>query len=496
MITFSICFILLIVAYFLYGKYLERVIGIDPNHPTPAKTHYDGVDYLPLPQWKTFLIQLLNIAGLGPIFGALLGAMYGPVAFLWITFGGILIGGLHDYASGMISMKKEGQSLPELVGHYLRNGMKQSMRIITLLLMVLVGAVFLVGPAGILEGMTPWSKSIWIWIILIYYILATLLPIDKIIGRIYPIFGAALFFMALGILYVLIFGDCTIPELSADNWRNFKSDAAEFPIFPTLFITIACGAISGFHATQSPLMARCLTNEKQGKPVFFGAMIAESLIALIWAAAGCALYTITDGKMVGLAEALAAGQSAAIYDVCAKTMGGVGIALAMIGVVICPITSGDTAFRSARLTLADWFKIDQDSYANRLKLCVPVLGVGAFLGIGNALGFINYTVIWRYFSWTNQTLAMIVLWAASMYLFKEKKNYWITAVPATFMSAVSCTYFVLAPECLGKMINTYADGKLVAYNTAVAYPIGIIFAIAMLALFIHATKKHTASQKA
>ena len=238
MITFSICFILLIVAYFLYGKYLERVIGVDPNRPTPAKTHYDGVDYLPLPQWKTFLIQLLNIAGLGPIFGALLGAMYGPVAFLWITFGGILIGGLHDYVSGMISMKKEGQSLPELVGHYLGNVMKQSMRGITLLLMVLVGAVFLVGPAGILEGMTSWSQSIWVWIILIYYILATLLPIDKIIGRIYPIFGAALFFMALGILYVLIFGDYAIPELSADNWRNFKSDAAEFHLFPTLFITI------------------------------------------------------------------------------------------------------------------------------------------------------------------------------------------------------------------------------------------------------------------
>ena len=268
------------------------------------------------------------------------------------------------------------------------------------------------------------------------------------------------------------------------------------PIWSFMFITVACGAISGFHSTQSPLMARCMKSEKQGHFVFYGAMVCEGVIALIWAAAGCALYTITDGKMTGLAEALSAGQSAAIYDVCLKTMGNVGVALAMIGVVICPITSGDTAFRSARLTLSDWLKIDQDSYVNRLKLCIPVLGVGSFLGIGNALGFINYTVIWRYFSWTNQTLAMIVLWAASMYLFKEKKNYWITAVPATFMSAVSCTYFVLAPECLGKMINTYADGKLVAYNTAVAYPIGIVFAIAMLAIFIHATKKHTASQKA
>ena len=224
----------------------------------------------------------------------------------------------------------------------------------------------------------------------------------------------------------------------------------------------------------------------------YGAMVSEGIIALIWAAAGCALYTITDGKMVGLAEALAAGQSAAIYDVCLKTMGNVGVALAMIGVVICPITSGDTAFRSARLTLADWLKIDQDSYANRLKLCIPVLGVGAFLGIGNALGFINYTVIWRYFSWTNQTLAMIVLWAASMYLFKEKKNFWITAVPATFMSAVSSTYFVLAPECLGGLLNSKTAEGATIYNTAVAYPIGVLFAVAMLAIFIHATKKSAA----
>ena len=259
-----------------------------------------------------------------------------------------------------------------------------------------------------------------------------------------------------------------------------------------MFITVACGAISGFHSTQSPLMARCMKSEKQGHFVFYGAMVCEGIIALIWAAAGCSLYEITGGLNTGLAAALAEGQSAAIYDVCSKTMGGVGIALAMIGVVVCPITSGDTAFRSARLTLADWFKIDQDSYVNRLKLCIPVLGVGAFLGIGNALGFINYTVIWRYFSWTNQTLAMIVLWAASMYLFQEKKNYWITAVPATFMSAVSATYFILAPECLGSLLNSKTAEGATIYNTAVAYPVGVIFAIAMLAIFLHATKKRTA----
>ncbi len=281
MITFLICFAVLVGAYFIYGRYLERTIGADPDREPPCRSRYDGVDYLPLPKWKTFLIQLLNIAGLGPIFGALLGAMYGPVAFLWITLGGILIGGLHDYVSGMISMKMGGLSLPEIVGRYLGPVMKQSMRAVTLLLMVLVGAVFLVGPAGILQGMTGMNQSTWIWIILLYYILATLLPIDKIIGRIYPLFGAALFFMALGILYVLLFDAYTIPELSAGNWHNFKTDAARFPIFPTLFITIACGAVSGFHATQSPLMARCLQNEQQGKPVFFGAMISESLIALV-----------------------------------------------------------------------------------------------------------------------------------------------------------------------------------------------------------------------
>lgn len=458
MITFSICFILLIVAYFLYGKYLERVIGIDPNHPTPAKTHYDGVDYLPLPQWKTFLIQLLNIAGLGPIFGALLGAMYGPVAFLWITFGGILIGGLHDYASGMISMKKEGQSLPELVGHYLGNVMKQSMRIITLLLMVLVGAVFLVGPAGILEGMTSWSQSIWVWIILIYYILATLLPIDKIIGRIYPIFGAALFFMALGILYVLIFGDYAIPELSADNWRNFKSDAAEFPIFPTLFITIACGAISGFHATQSPLMARCLTNEKQGKPVFFGAMIAESLIALIWAAVGMAFW----GGPTELNTTLAThGDNAAwaVNEITRTTLGKVGAILALLGVVVAPITSGDSAFRSARLIAADFLHVEQRSIRKRLYISIPLFVVGF------AITMMNFGVIWQYFAWINQMLAAVTLWTITSYLIVNRKNYWIALLPAIFMTLVVSLYILIAPEGL---LMPYWSGFAIASVITVA----------------------------
>ena len=500
MISFFICLALLIGGYFTYGSLVDRTFGPD-DRETPAVKINDGVDYMVLPQWKLFMIQLLNIAGLGPIFGALSGALWGPVVFLWITFGTIFAGAVHDYFSGMLSERNEGASISEISGIYLGGTMKNVMRVFSVVLLIMVGTVFAVGPAGLIQllfsngGSTGilTNKLFWLVLILVYYFIATFLSIDKIIGKIYPVFGICLIIMAVGVAVGIFTKGYVIPEI----WNNFTNMHPQgTPIWSFMFITVACGAISGFHSTQSPLMARCMKSEKQGHFVFYGAMVSEGIIALIWAAAGCALYTITDGKMVGLAEALAAGQSAAIYDVCLKTMGKVGVALAMIGVVICPITSGDTAFRSARLTLADWLKIDQDSYANRLKLCVPVLGVGAFLGIGNALGFINYTVIWRYFSWTNQTLAMIVLWAASMYLFKEKKNYWITAVPATFMSAVSCTYFVLAPECLGKMINTYADGKLVAYNTAVAYPIGIVFAIAMLAIFIYATKKHTASQKA
>ena len=501
MISFFICLALLIGGYFTYGSLVDRTFGPD-DRETPAVKINDGVDYMVLPQWKLFMIQLLNIAGLGPIFGALSGALWGPVVFLWITFGTIFAGAVHDYFSGMLSERNEGASISEISGIYLGGTMKNVMRVFSVVLLIMVGTVFAVGPAGLIQllfsngGSTGilTNKLFWLVLILVYYFIATFMSIDKIIGKIYPVFGICLIIMAVGVIFGIFTNPAyTIPEI----WANFSNmHPSNTPIWSFMFITVACGAISGFHSTQSPLMARCMKSEKQGHFVFYGAMVSEGVIALIWAAAGCALYTITDGKMVGLAEALAAGQSAAIYDVCLKTMGKVGVALAMIGVVICPITSGDTAFRSARLTLSDWLKIDQDSYANRLKLCVPVLGVGAFLGIGNALGFINYTVIWRYFSWTNQTLAMIVLWAASMYLFKEKKNYWITAVPATFMSAVSATYFVLAPECLGGLLNHKTAEGAIVYNTAVAYPVGILFAIAMLALFIYATKKQTVKKTA
>ena len=494
MISFLLCLALLIIGYFVYGKIVDNTFGPD-DRETPAVRINDGVDYVVMPQWKLFLVQLLNIAGLGPIFGALQGALWGPVVFLWITFGTIFAGGVHDYFSGMMSERNEGASIAEVTGKYLGPVMQNIMRVFSVVLLIMVGTVFAVGPAGLIvtlcknSGMSGvlTTTLFWLIIILVYYFIATFISIDAIIGKIYPIFGICLIIMAVGVIFGIFTNPAyTIPEL----WDHFGSmHPSGTPIWSFMFITVACGAISGFHSTQSPLMARCMKSEKQGHFVFYGAMVCEGIIALIWAAAGCSLYEVTGGLNTGLAAALAEGQSAAIYDVCSKTMGGVGIALAMIGVVICPITSGDTAFRSARLTLADWLKLDQDSYGNRLKLCVPVLGVGAFLGIGNALGFINYTVIWRYFSWTNQTLAMIVLWAASMYLFKEKKNYWITAVPATFMSAVSCTYFVLAPECLGGLLNSKTAEGATIYNTAVAYPVGILFAVAMLALFIHATKK-------
>ncbi len=480
MISFLLCLAILIAGYFFYGKVVENTFGPD-DRETPAVRINDGVDYVVLPQWKLFMIQLLNIAGLGPIFGALSGALWGPIVFLWITFGTIFAGGVHDYFSGMLSERNDGVSISEISGIYLGKTMKNVMRVFSVVLLVMVGTVFAVGPAGLLQllcsnapGVLS-SKMFWLILILVYYFIATFLSIDKLIGKIYPIFGICLIVMAVGVGLGIFTKGYEIPEI----WSHFYNMHPQgTPIWSFMFITVACGAISGFHATQSPLMARCLKSEKQGHFVFYGAMVSEGIIALIWAAAGCALYT---GEEL---LALGGGGSTAVYDVCKKTMGGVGIALAMLGVIACPITSGDTAFRSARLVLADWFHIDQKVWKNRLLLCVPVLGIGAFLGIGNALGKIDYTIIWRYFSWTNQTLAMIVLWCASMFLFYEKKNYWITAVPATFMTAVSITYFMLGNECLGQFLNP-AGG----FNTALAYPVGILFAALFLGIFLYSIKK-------
>mgnify|MGYP000795906943 CR=1 FL=1 len=497
MISFLLCLALLIIGYFVYGKIVDNTFGPD-DRETPAVRINDGVDYVVMPQWKLFLVQLLNIAGLGPIFGALQGALWGPVVFLWITFGTIFAGGVHDYFSGMMSERNEGASIAEVTGRYLGPVMQNIMRVFSVVLLIMVGTVFAVGPAGLIVtlckngGMSGvlTTTLFWLIIILVYYFIATFISIDAIIGKIYPVFGICLIIMAVGVIIGIFTNPAyTIPEL----WSNFHSmHPSGTPIWSFMFITVACGAISGFHSTQSPLMARCMKSEKQGHFVFYGAMVCEGVIALIWAAAGCSLYEVTDGLNTGLAQALAMGQSKAIYDVCSKTMGGVGIALAMLGVIACPITSGDTAFRSARLVLADWFHIEQKSIKGRLMLCIPVLGVGAILGVGNALGKIDYTIIWRYFSWTNQTLAMIVLWAASMYLYYEKKNYWITAVPATFMSAVSATYFLLGNECLGQFINHKTAEGVTVYNTALAYPIGIAVAVLFLGIFLYTIKKrHT-----
>ena len=480
MISFLLCLAILIAGYFFYGKVVENTFGPD-DRETPAVRINDGVDYVVLPQWKLFMIQLLNIAGLGPIFGALSGALWGPIVFLWITFGTIFAGGVHDYFSGMLSERNDGVSISEISGIYLGKTMKNVMRVFSVVLLVMVGTVFAVGPAGLLQLLCSnapgilRSKMFWLILILVYYFIATFLSIDKLIGKIYPLFGICLIVMAIGVGLGIFTKGYEIPEI----WSHFYNMHPQgTPIWSFMFITVACGAISGFHATQSPLMARCLKSEKQGHFVFYGAMVSEGIIALIWAAAGCALYTGDE------LLALGGGGSTAVYDVCKKTMGGVGIALAMLGVIACPITSGDTAFRSARLVLADWFHLDQKKWKNRLLLCVPVLGIGAILGIGNALGKIDYTIIWRYFSWTNQTLAMIVLWAASMFLFYEKKNYWITAVPATFMTAVSITYFMLGNECLGQFLN-----KGGVYNTALAYPVGIVFAALFLGIFLYSIKK-------
>ena len=490
MLSFLICLVLILASYFTYGKIVDNTFAPD-DRETPAVAINDGVDYVVLPAWKLFLVQLLNIAGLGPIFGAMQGALWGPIVFLWITFGTIFAGAVHDYFSGMLSERNNGASIAEVIGIYLGPVMKTIMRVFAVILLVMVGTVFAVGPAGLIVKLltekgvsgTFAQTTVWLGIILVYYFIATFISIDKIIGKIYPVFGVCLIVMAVGVAIGIPARGYAIPEI----FTNFRSmHPSGTPIWSFMFITVACGAISGFHSTQSPLMARCLKSERQGRFVFYGAMVAEGCIALIWAAAGCSLYAVTGGLNTGLAEILADGQSAAIYDVCIKTMGPVGVILAMLGVVACPITSGDTAFRSARLTLADWFHIDQESYANRLKLCIPVLGVGAFLGFGNTLGLLSYTVIWRYFSWTNQTLAMIVLWAGAMYLAKEGKNYLICAVPAVFMSAVSITYFFMAPECLG-MIAALKN------NTMVAYPAGIIAAVLFLVIFLRSAKNAKAA---
>ncbi|MGL5330044.1 MAG: carbon starvation CstA family protein [Peptostreptococcaceae bacterium] len=462
MITFSICLAILIIGYFIYGKLVERTVDLNSSAQTPAVKLQDGIDFMPMPWHKVFLIQFLNIAGTGPIFGAIMGALFGPVAFLWITFGTIFAGGVHDFFSGVISMKHNGASVSEIVGIYLGSGMKSVMRVFSVILLILVGTVFVTSPAGLLTSMTGIDKTVWVIVIIAYYMLATVLPVDKVIGKIYPLFGAALLFMAIGLCGAMFIGQfngtMTMPEMTL---QNLHPDGLS--IFPFLFTTIACGAISGFHATQSPMMARCINNETESKKVFYGAMVVEGIVALIW----CAVTIAFFGDSLSIQAALTeyGGQSGVVSVLSKELLGPIGAILAVLGVVACPITSGDTAFRSARLTLADAMNLNQEGFKNRFVLAIPLFVICIFLTT------IDFNIIWRYFAWSNQTLAMIVLWAATVFLLKNKSNYFITLIPAVFMSSVSVAYILQAPEGF-KLNAVFSNG------------VGIAAAFILLVLFM------------
>ena len=443
MITFTLALVALIAGYFIYGAYVDRIFGPD-DRETPAVTINDGVDYIPLPTWKIFMIQFLNIAGLGPIFGAIMGAQFGTASYLWIVLGTIFAGAVHDFFSGTLSIRNGGESLPEIVGRYLGSKTKKVMCVFTLVLMVLVGAVFVSGPAELLAGMTPdWMNAIfWIVVIFLYYILATILPVDKIIGKIYPLFAIALLFMALGILVMLYVKNPDLPEI----WTGFGTKYEKNPIFPMMFISIACGAISGFHATQSPLMARCMTKEKHCRPIFYGAMVAEGIVALIWAAAATCFFQ--ENGIIDQVTGRAFSGAAVATSISKEWLGAIGGVLAILGIVAAPITSGDTALRSARLIAADFFHIDQRPIAKRLMICLPLFLItfGVLLySLRDAEGF---KVIWRYFAWCNQTLSVFTLWAITVYLVRSRKNFYIALLPALLMTLVGSTYICIAPEGL------------------------------------------------
>lgn len=469
MITFLCALAALIIGYVVYGSFVEKVFK-PTDKPTPATLHNDGVDYIPLPAWKAFLIQLLNIAGLGPIFGALGGALWGPSVYFWIVLGTIFAGGVHDYLSGMISEREDGKSISEVVGLHMGEPTLLLMRVFSVILLILVGTVFMTGPAGLLAKLTGITVTIILPCVLLYYFLATLLPIDTLIARFYPLFGICLIVMALGIMSGMLLGvgGHTMPEMQL---ANLHPKGTDMPIWPLMFITVACGAISGFHSTQSPIIARCIKDEHLGRPIFYGSMVAEGIIALIWAAAGITFYDGTNGLAAAMAKG---GAGSVVYEICTGFMGGdgsltgyIGATLAMLGAIACPITSGDTAFRSARLTLADWFRVNQKKGINRLVFAVPLLAIGGILSQ------MNFDIIWRYFSWTNQTLAMIVLWTGAVYLYEMKKDskaWLIAAIPATFMSAVTFTYIIQAKEGL-------------QLGTNISYPAGLAFAVVCIILF-------------
>ena len=431
MITFIFSIVLLVVGYFTYGKFVERVFVADRKRQTPAFSMRDDIDYVPMNTTRNSLIQLLNIAGVGPIFGPILGALYGPVAFVWIVIGCIFAGAVHDYLTGMISIRNHGAHLPQLAGKFLGKTMKHVVNGFAILLLLLVGTVFVTSPAALLANMTSLSLTLIILAIFAYYLIATLLPIDKVIGRIYPYFGALLLFSAAGIGIGLVVTGAPIPELS---FQNMHPDNA--PIFPLLFLTISCGALSGFHATQTPIISRTTENETSGRKIFYGMMIAEGVIAMIWAAAAMSLF---QGEQ-SLSDVLAAGGPAAVVSEVSTTMlGAVGGTLAVLGVIVLPITSGDTAFRSARMIIADYLKVEQKPIVKRILIALPLF-VASY-----ALTHMDFTLLWRYFSWANQTTAVIALWTGTMYLVLSRKPYLITSIPAVFMTMATFTYLAYAP---------------------------------------------------
>ena len=469
MITFVLSLFALVIGYFIYGRIVERIFSPD-DRPTPAVSMADGVDYVVLPGWKVFMIQFLNIAGTGPIFGAIMGAKFGPSAYLWIVFGCIFAGAVHDYLSGMLSMRHGGAGLPELVGAYLGKRTKKVMLIFSVFLLLMVGAVFVYSPAIILGKLCSDSITwvyIWCIIIFIYYFLATMLPIDKIIGRIYPLFAVAMLFMAIALMVVLLIKWPSLPELS-DGLKNMNPSAGS--IFPCLFITIACGAISGFHATQSPLMARCIKSERQGRPLFYGAMITEGIVALIWATVSMYFFYGGAAQELGVTPNQQAPE--VVTTVSQGWLGLFGGALAILGVVAAPITSGDTALRSARLIIAEFLHLEQHSIRKRIYICIPVFAVTLGLLWYNIADENGFNIIWNYFGWANQTLAVFTLWAITVYLARKNKFYWITLFPAMFMTAVCTAFLLISDNAFGLPAMVGNIAAIIIFITS-----GLLFAI-------------------
>lgn len=454
MITFILSLLALILGYFLYGKFVERVFGPD-DRETPAVAKADGVDFMVLPNWKIFMIQFLNIAGTGPIFGAIMGAKFGPSAYLWIVLGCIFAGATHDYLSGMISMRNGGVGLPEVIGDTLGDKARKLMLVFSVVLLTMVGAVFVYSPAEILDSMAG-TTTMWIIIIFAYYFIATMLPVDKVIGRIYPIFAFSLLFMAAALMVVLFAKWPDIPEL----WDGLGNKALTVDpswssqLFPCLFITIACGAISGFHATQSPLMGRCIKSERMGRPIFYGAMITEGIVALIWATVASYFFyaepqpgyqLITEFSNNGFATSA----PKVVNIICNDWLGVAGGILAMLGVVAAPITSGDTALRSARLIIADFIRIEQRSIKRRLLISVPLFLCCIALLLWQVENPDGFNVIWQYFGWSNQTLSVFTLWAITVYLLRNGKPYYFTLIPALFMTTVCATFLFVSKQAFG-----------------------------------------------